>query len=372
LKKVLIFPSGIYLKNGDKLRAYGLGHVTRCLTLARYIKKREPAAEIFFASSGVEYSLCQKSEFRVFRLPVVGMNSSIWDGVQLTKFEVNLMRFLKPDIVISDTHNEAILAARYVGIPCVAICDLPPIMLFSIFAILADLIVIPHISQVLVMPDFLAQVMEKVQVVGPILSEECLEMQDKIAVRKELGVENEAEFIVAYASRISHDRMPYIGILLDAFKMLKKERAGVKLVLIGPGLSEETKIEDVKACEYVSSLIKHIKACDVFITRPPVSAMESVALGAPTIMIPIKGDVHQETIARRLNDLGVLCHLRLQELTPQLLKDKIHFLLTNDEVRIKTAIMGKKLIDGLGGKRAAELIVNMIKQSPRSPEVGLE
>jgi len=318
---------------------------------------------MIFAASGNEYNLCKTSEFQVFKLPVVSVNSSIQDSLNETKFEINLLRFLDPDVVVSDNHNEAILAAKYLGIPSVAICDLPPILLFPVYAVFADLILIPQIPQGLIIPDYLLKVNEKVRVVGPILDEECFKQMEKINLDPS-GPKEKERMIVVYASRNIAERKQYLNLILSTYKMIKKMRPDDKLVLIGPGLTQETEIESLTGLiihDYVPSLIKYISESDLFITRAPVSAMEAIALGIPTIIIPISGDIHQKTISHRLNDLGVLSHFDLRKTTPKFFKEKINILLSDDETRTRIIDKGRSLMSVSGGKKSAELILDAFR-----------
>jgi spore coat polysaccharide biosynthesis predicted glycosyltransferase SpsG len=363
LSKILIFPSGLCSEIGEKLTQYGRGHAIRCLSLARNIRQIEPSIQIIFAASGEEYTLCEKSEFDSIKLPLVASNSSLQDEIRKVKFEINLMRFHEPDLIISDTHKEAIIAARYVGIPCVAICDLPPIGFFPITALHADLILIPHLEQITEIPDFFCRESEKIKVIGPIFGESPLEENDIEKLQKKMQLDS-FSLIVAYSSRISTDAGDYLKLLIDAFRMLNKEHVPVKLVIIGPGLSVRACTPDIQGLmiySYVKNMMNYIKVSDIFVTRSCISAMESMAYGIPTIMIPIRGDVNQETIAGRFGSLRALLNYGIESLTPQILKKKIQLLLEDSKLRKNMATISKNIIDGSSGKRAAELIVDFMK-----------
>jgi spore coat polysaccharide biosynthesis predicted glycosyltransferase SpsG len=335
----LIFPSGLCSEIGGELTQYGRGHAIRCLSLARNVQQIEHSTKIIFAASGEEYILCEKSEFNSIKLPIVASNSSLQDEIQKIKFEINLLRFQKPDLIISDTHKEAIIAARYVGIPCVAICDLPKI------------------------PDFLSWDNEKIKIIGPIFGEERLEDNEIEKLWEKLELDS-FSLIVAYSSRISTDSGTYLKILIDAFKMLNEEHVPVKLVIIGPGLSVRPYIQDIQGLMiygYVKNMMNYIKVSDIFITRSCISAMESMASEIPTIMIPIKGDLNQETIAGKFGSLRALLNYKIENLTPQILKEKIKLLLEDPKLRKNITTISKNLIDGSSGKRAAKLIVDFMK-----------
>ncbi len=364
MKKILIFPSGLCLKNGDELSSYGRGHAARCISLARHIQDLKQTTEIVFAASGIEYDLCQNSGFEVVELPIVALNSTTQKEIKKTEFEINLMHFHEPDLVISDTHKEATIAANFNGIPNVAICDLPPIGFFPIFALLSDLILIPHIKQIIEIPEYLNQCIEKVEIIGPIFSREIKKQQDFNEFKKE-QMTNTSKLIVAYTSRLSIDREVYLKNLIDSFILYSKESPSARYILIGPGMkiTPETRNElNLMIYEYVPNLLKYIKESDVFITRSCITAMESIILGTPTIMIPITGDKNQQTIAKRLNELEALFHLQITILTPKILKEKIGLILTNHDLRRKTITQGKNLIDDSGGRKAAELIVKMLEK----------
>ena len=127
--KVYFAPNGI-----------GLGHVGRCLPIAKVLKKN--GADVVFSTyrEGIRY--VERENFQLIKAPPIGFQvkpdgsvdfrqTAINPGPFLASFtllkqvnsEVKTIERFKPDVVVSDSRATPLLAARVLGIPRVCILN---------------------------------------------------------------------------------------------------------------------------------------------------------------------------------------------------------------------------------------------------------
>lgn len=320
--RLLIFPSGMCSVDDDgRYLEFGNGHVVRCINLARELVRQEPDIEIMLGVSGPEASIARRvaksDKFSIVEIPELTGNSSFWEQGYRIRYETNLIKFLEPSLVVSDTHLEALIAAKYNSARCAAILDLPPIEYFHVYAMLADLVLVPLVESPYQLPTSLNG---KANFVGPILDASSLDSAKNKSVkelREEIGIEG--PFILVYLSRIHADRRQFLESILKAYKTLIGQDSELVLVLIGPAAELVEELEKgagkIIALEFVDNIHKYVKACSAFVTRSPIIAMEGLTLGKKSIIIPIPSDYNQSTMAMNLGKH--LTYLPFDSLQPE-------------------------------------------------------
>jgi predicted glycosyltransferase len=298
--RILVFPSGMFSVSDGKYVEFGNGHVVRCVNLAREIVSQDPEAEVTLGVSGPEAEFAKRfvgDEFSIVEVPEVVGTSPHWQYEHRLRFEANLVRFLEPSVVVSDTHAEGLIAARYNWRKCVAILDLPPIEFFHVHAMLADLVLVPLTGSQYRLPP---QLEAKSHFVGPLIDARSINKANATSeaeLREEIGIDR--AFILVYLSRIHSDRALFVSIVREAHRIVLVRHPEIALVLIGPGALEDDNPR-VIALEFVDNIHRYVKASSAFITRSPIIAMEGLALGKKAIVVPIPSDHNQSTMAQRL------------------------------------------------------------------------
>ena len=98
-----------------------------------------------------------------------------------------------------------------------------------------------------------------------------------------------------------------------------------------------------------------LKRADAFISHGGLNSVsEALYYGVPVAAIPMAND--QPAVAGRLEALGAGMKLGMDEITPQLLKDTVHGLLTDESYRSASIAVGKSLREAGGYKAAADAI----------------
>jgi len=298
--RILVFPSGMFSVSDGRYVEFGNGHVVRCVNLAREIVRQDPEAEVTLGVSGPEAVFARRfvgDEFAIVEVPEVNGTSPHWQYEHRLRFETNLVRFLEPSVVVCDTHAEGLIAARYNWRKCVAILDLPPIEFYHVYAMLADLVLVPLMESQYRLPPLLEA---KSRFVGPLIDARSISRVNAASVaelREEIGIDG--DFILVYLSRIHSDRSQFVSIVREAHRIILGRHPEIALVLIGPGARDGAD-DGIIALEFVDNIHKYVRASSAFITRSPIIAMEGLALGKRAVVIPIPSDYNQSTMAQRL------------------------------------------------------------------------
>jgi predicted glycosyltransferase len=300
--RILVFPSGMFSVSDGRYVELGNGHVVRCVNLARELVSQDPQVEVTLGVSGPEAAFARRfvgDEFSIVEIPEVDGTSPHWQYEHRLRFEANLVRFLEPSVVICDTHAEGLIAARYNWRKCAAILDLPPIEFFHVYAMLADLVLVPLAGSEYRLP---AMLEAKSHFVGPLIDARSIDRvnsESEAELREEIGIDR--AFILVYLSRIHSDRELFVSIVREAHRIVLGRHPEIVLVLIGPGARQEAEDDGhVIALEFVDNIHKYVKASSAFITRSPIIAMEGLALGKKAVVVPIPSDHNQSTMAQRL------------------------------------------------------------------------
>jgi len=104
--------------------------------------------------------------------------------------------------------------------------------------------------------------------------------------------------------------------------------------------------ENVNVYPYIDDMLSLMKKCDLVVTRSGATTIsEIVTLGLPSILIPSPYVVnnHQFHNANYLFKNNACIMLEEKNLTSKILKEKIDFLLSNSDVRVKLRINSLKL-----------------------------
>ena len=123
--RVLLIPCGI-----------GMGHTSRCLTIAT--KLQEKGVEVAFASYGSGYEMLDGyHKYQTLKLPDIKFYG--FEGELDIKYtakksmdipfiflksiyhESKIIKKFKPDIIIADSHFSVPITAKLLGVPCIMI-----------------------------------------------------------------------------------------------------------------------------------------------------------------------------------------------------------------------------------------------------------
>ncbi len=112
------------------------------------------------------------------------------------------------------------------------------------------------------------------------------------------------------------------------------------------------------AGNYVPQL-EILKLADAFVSHGGLNSVsEALYYGVPVAAIPMAND--QPAVAGRLEALGAGIKLRMDEITPQILRGTVYKLLTDESYRSASRTVGKSFIEAGGYKAAVDAIQEFI------------
>ena len=357
----------------------GLGHITRDIAIARYLRKILPEVEIeWLAADPATLMLNEAGEKLVtgadqyanenLSAEQAARGSSLnllsylmhakgkWD--QNIAFFLNLIRSKQYDLVIGDETYEIFLALRkhteLKNFPFVMIFDFvgldamtknplehlgvyywnriwshdyrlkikPP---YDMALFVGEVEDVPDKNFGFRLPNRRDFAKAMYTFVGYIFPFDVSAYADKQEVRRKLGYGAGPLVIVSIGgTAIGKELLELCG---EAFTLVKEGIPDLRFVLVtGPRLSADSlKLpKDVEVKGFIPQLYEHFAACDLAIVQGgATSTLELTALRRPFLYFPIEGHCEQANVARILTKRGAGTRLSLSQTTPELLAKKI-------------------------------------------------
>lgn len=353
----------------------GLGATVRCTKLAKEMVRFDSSLNILFTAHSPGLDIIRSEGFRVVSLP----KEKPIRADKILRTELNAFKSFKPDVVVKDgIYYPPMLLGFFGGVPDVLITDiysddLPPgfLRLLSQFS----MIIVPYPHDFWPIPPSLGN---KVSFVGSmeITENELNDLRPSQDIRRELGVGEDEQLISVTAGSGGLGGYLHITLALSFMEIKKQLPKSRMVLLLGPmlPLSERNivrylgRITDgliVKG--WVKSLLEILSASDLVIARGGSTLMQAAAVGTPCISVPYRnpgklGDIifddHRRR-AQKLEEIGTLSMMLPTKCTPERLAKWIVCLLKDDERRKRMSEIGKKLVDGRGCRKAANLIFGL-------------
>ncbi|OEC84694.1 MULTISPECIES: UDP-N-acetylglucosamine--N-acetylmuramyl-(pentapeptide) pyrophosphoryl-undecaprenol N-acetylglucosamine transferase [Methanobacterium] len=373
----------------------GMGHVSRDIALAKRLEEKN--VDVNFASYGPGYEMLSKQgKYKIFKLPDIqlyGGNGEL-DIKYTAKKSINIpfifikniyhefkiIKELKPDIVIGDSHYSAPITCRILKIPCILITNELTLNFAELYpdrkiieyaenglkrfiesvSNQCDAIIIPDIENSIEIPPKLRGI---TTFTGPFLKRNPSQIEDKNELRKKLRF-HENDKIVLVTVGGSKFGKKLLNLIIDSAKWIDCNKI---IIVTGPQISFDF-IQDsdkIVKKEFLEDIMEWMKLSDVVISLAGHNTtMELASLGIPNILVPI--DNHSEQIKNALNmkKYGISAVKNINELNPQEFADDINNILhDDDDLKQKAEIVKKEFSKYDGKENAAKIILKYAKQN---------
>jgi len=371
----------------------GMGHVSRDITLAK--KLEEKNVDVTFASYGSGYEMLSKQgNYKILKLPDIqlyGGNGEL-DIKYTAKKSINMpfiflksiyheskiIKELKSDLVIGDSHYSAPITCKMLKIPCILItneltlnfAELYPDRKIIEYAenglkrFIEDVsnqcnaIIIPDIENSIEIPPKLRDI---TTFTGPFLKRNPSQIEDKNELRKKLGF-HEDDTIVLVTVGGSKFGKKLLNLIIDSAKWIDCNKM---IIVTGPQISSDFILDSNKIVkkEFLDDIMEWMKLSDVVISLAGHNTtMELASLGIPSILVPI--DNHSEQIKNALNmkKYGISAVKNINELNPQEFADDINNILHDDDLKQEAKVVKKEFSKYDGKENAAKIILKYAKQ----------
>ncbi len=377
--KVLIMPCGI-----------GMGHASRCVTLAR--KLQEEGVEVAFASYGCGYEMLDSyHKYQTIKLPeikfygdkgILDIKYTIKKSVDIPYIflksiyqESKIIKRFKPDIIVADSHFSVPITAKVLGIPCIMIQNELTLNFSELYpeekkveyietglkkfikdvCNLSEVIIVPDIEGSTDIPEKLDK---KVVHTGPFLRDDTLHIMSKDEIKRKLGFNNSDKIVMVTVGG-SDFGIELLKLICYSASKLECDRL---ILVTGPGINADFICESDKIVKkkFLDNMMEWMKISDVILTLAGhTTIMEIISLGIPNIIIPIDNHPEQLKNAVNVKKYGISIVKELKNLDPNEISADINRLLNDSEI-IKRAETVKEMFSKYNGTADA---VNIIMEN---------
>jgi UDP:flavonoid glycosyltransferase YjiC (YdhE family) len=379
----------------------GLGHVGRCIPIARKLEKN--GAKILFSTYREGLKYVQQEGFQTVEAPDIGVQvkpdgsidfrlTTVDPGPFLTIYtimkqidsEINFIQAFRPDIVVSDSRASSLIAAKLLDIPRICILNqfqvfIPRRNRFLKLARIADATTLTLVGRVwadtshVLIPDFPPPYTlstrnlnipkayhKKTKFIGPIIPVIPQDLPNKKQLRKKLGLSEDKPIIFAPISGPAKERAYFTGIIRQILGNFPEEYQIVMSLGYPTSSIDPINGKNLIIHRWIPNRFEYLKACDIVISRGGHGTLsQSICYGKPTILIPTPSHTEQFNNANKAVDLGVAELILQKDLKQNTLLEVVKKLLkTNFQERSKE--LQKKVTKWNGLDTAVKTILNSI------------
>jgi uncharacterized protein (TIGR00661 family) len=381
----------------------GLGHVGRCVPIAR--KLEEKGAQILFSTyfEGLEY--LEKTGFPFIEAPAVGVKvkpdgtidfkqTAANPGPFLASFmiidqiraEIEAIQRFAPNVVVSDSRASTLIAAKILGIPTVCILNqfqviIPRKQRFLRLSKLADAITLTLIGKIwtssnhVLIPDFPQPYtisagnlripkayQKKVQLIGPIIPVQPQQLPKKEVLREKLGLDLMKPLIFAPISGPFKERAYLLEVLQRIFTRFPDEYQVVMSTGHPNAISSPTKIGNLTIYRWVPNRFEYLKACDLVVSRAGHGTLtHAICYGKPMILVPTPSHTEQANNALKAVKLGIAKIIEQKNLSYKSLLEHVEEMLNNGEPKRRANYIRKQVERYNGLKTTIEKISKLME-----------
>jgi UDP-N-acetylglucosamine--N-acetylmuramyl-(pentapeptide) pyrophosphoryl-undecaprenol N-acetylglucosamine transferase len=379
----------------------GLGHVGRCIPIARKLKN----AEMMFSTyrEGVNY--VKQEGFPLIKAPPIGFQvkpdgsvdfrqTVVNPGPFFASFtllkqvnsEVKTIQHFKPDVIVSDSRISPLVAGRMLGIPRICILNefqliTPRRSHYLRLARLVDSIALAIVGKMwtsgntVLIPDFPQpyticegnlnipkSFRKNVKLIGPILPKRPDELLTKEELRRKLKLPLDRPVIFAPISGPTLEKAFVTGILRRILLEFPEEYEVVVSYGYPSADSKPMRHGNVTIYKWILNRFEYLKACDLVIGRAGHGTItQCMCYGKPVILVPTPNHTEQLTNARQAQNLGV-AQIVLQEwLTKEKLLEKVRRGL-QEETAERLAQIQKEALKHNGLENAVRTVVELAEK----------
>jgi UDP:flavonoid glycosyltransferase YjiC (YdhE family) len=379
----------------------GLGHVGRCIPIARKLKN----AEIVFSTyrEGINYvkqegfSLIEAPPI-VFQVKLDGSvdfrQTAVNPGPFLASFtvlkqvnaEVKTIQHFKPEVIVSDSRISPLVAGRVLRIPRICILNefqpiIPRRTHYLRLAKLADFIGLAILGKmwtsrnIVLIPDFPEpyticegnlnipkSFRKKVRLIGPILPEHPDELLTKEELRRKLGLPLDKLVIFVPISGPTLEKAFVTGVLTKILLEFPEEYEVVVSYGCPSADSKPVRHGNVSIYKWVPNRFEYLKACDVVIGRAGHGTItQCMCYGKPVILVPTPNHTEQLTNARQAQRLGAAQVVLQKWLNKEKLLEKVQQCL-QEETGERLAHIQEEALKHNGLENAVRTVIEMAQK----------
>jgi len=381
----------------------GLGHVGRCVPIARRLER--DGAQVLFSTyrEGLRYAI--REGFQAVEPPALGVAVkpdgsidfrqttvkpgpfiSVYTFMRQVDMEIDFMKAFEPDVVVSDSRASSLVAAKMLDIPRISILNqfqvvIPRRKRFLRLARIADASTLTIIGKIwtsalkVLIPDFPPPYtistrnlnipkayQRKTHLTGPILSVRPCDLPDRKTLRRKLGLDENKPLVFAPISGPAKERAYFTGLLRRIFREFPEELQVVMSLGYPNSSPEPVRDGGLVIYGWLPNRFECLKACDVVVSRSGHGTVShSICYGKPQILVPTPSHTEQQNNAKKAEELGVAEVFQQEELSRSVLLAAVQRVLREDTLR-ETAEQIQSEVSRMDGLEAAAQIITGVAQ----------
>jgi UDP-N-acetylglucosamine--N-acetylmuramyl-(pentapeptide) pyrophosphoryl-undecaprenol N-acetylglucosamine transferase len=392
--QVIFCPSGV-----------GLGHVGRCIPIARRLERE--GAQVLFSTYREGFRYVQQEGFQVVEAPALGVavksdgsidfrQTTVKPGPFMSVFtfmkqvdaEIDFMKAFKPDVVVSDSRASSLMAAKVLGIPKICILNqfqviIPRRKRFLRLARIADASTLTIIGKIwtsaiqALIPDFPSPYtistknlkipkayQKKIKFIGPILAVRPDDLPDQKELRKKLGLAEDKPLIFVPVSGPAKERAYFTGLLRQIFSEFTDDYQIVMSLGYPKASAEPVTDGNLIIHGWIPNRFEYLKACDIIVSRGGHGTLcQSVCYGKPMILVPTPNHTEQLNNAKKAVELGVAEIIQQEDLDKNVLLATVQEILDNSKFHERSEQIRKEVMKWDGLETAAKIIADVAKRN---------
>ena len=370
----------------------GMGHISRDIALAKRLEEKN--VDVAFASYGSGYELLSKSKkYEIFRLPDIQLYGGD-DGFDIkytAKKSINvpfiflksiyqefkLIKKIKPDVVIADSHYSAPITCKISKIPCILITNELTLNFAELYpdkktigyaenglknfieyvSNQCNAIIIPDIENSIEIPPKLKDI---TTFTGPFLKRDPNKIEGKKKLRKKMGFHTTDKIVLVTVGGSKFGKK-LLKLIINSSKHVDCDKL---IIVTGPQIASDFIPNSTKIIkkEFLEDIMEWMKLSDAVISLAGHNTtMELASLGIPNIIVPI--DKHSEQIKNALNmeKYGISLIRNVNKLNPKEFADDINNILCDEDLKQKAGFVKKEFSKYDGKENAAQIILKYAK-----------
>jgi UDP:flavonoid glycosyltransferase YjiC (YdhE family) len=377
----------------------GLGHVGRCIPIAKKLEKN--GVKVLFSSYREGLKYIKQEGFDAVKAPDIGVQvkqdgsidfrlTTVNPGPFLTIYtimkqidsEINYMQAFKPDVVVSDSRASSLIAAKILDIPRICILNqfqvfIPRRNRFLKLARIADATTLTLVGRVwadvkqILIPDFPQPYTlstrnlhiprsyhKKTRFIGPIISKNPKDLPDKVKLRKKLGLPQNKPIIFAPISGPAKERAYFTGLLRKILSRFPNNYQIIMSLGYPRYLRNPSNGENLIVHGWIKNRFEYLKACDIVISRGGHGTLsQSIFFGKPIVLIPTPSHTEQMNNAKKAVELGIAKLIPQNNLNKNYLLKVIQNIFKN-RIEEKSKQLQKEVHNWNGLEKAVKIISN--------------
>ena len=381
----------------------GLGHVGRCIPIARRLER--DGAQVLFSTYREGFRYVQQEGLQVVEAPAIGVavkpdgsidfrQTTVKPGPFISVFtfmkqvdaEIDFMKTFEPDVVVSDSRASSLMAAKVLGIPKICILNqfqviIPRRQRFLRLARIADASTLTIIGKIwtsaiqALIPDFPSPYtistgnlhipkayQKKIKLIGPILPVRPDDLPDQKELRRKLGLVEDKSLIFVPISGPAKERAYLTGMLRQIFSEFPDDYQIIMSLGYPKATAEPVTDGNLIIYGWIPNRFEYLKACDVTVSRGGHGTLcQSVCYGKPMILVPTPNHTEQFNNAKKAVDLGIAEIIQQEDLNKNVLLSTVRKILDNNKFEQRSEQIQKETMKWDGLETAAKIIVDAAK-----------